>query len=720
MKKKQMNDIDSVRRRLEEAEATLSAIRRGQVDAVVVSGADGDEVRAIQSMGGLADFVFNQVQQAIYIVDEEGRVLRANGPAREIARSNPEMRLFQEAVSLRPISGMASQADDSFAILPKGWPQQGPKLHHLDVVHKGQGGEEAYFQLEASAIHLEGEGFRGGMIALTDITSRKRADMQLAERNNQLLYHLQLTLSITDNTLEALVLIDSSGTVVLHNPASEKMFSCKAEEITGSRIQDLFQIRSETMDPKGKVQSLRLSKPRRVESVPAVVVLKGGREIQVEYSLSPVYKGERWTGTVLMIRDVSALRRVEEALRASEEKQRQSQKMEAIGRLAGGIAHDFNNLLLAILGFTELSLASLPESDGIYDNLLEVKKAGERAAALTTQLLAYSRKQVMTPKTLGAGSVITDMEKLLRRVLGERIVLTTRVPADDPLIKVDPGQLQQVLLNLALNSRDAMPTGGLLSINVSRCHKTGPESEGLVPGLCREGEDFLPAGEYSVIEVVDTGHGMDEHVKSRLFEPFFTTKDFGKGSGLGLSTAFGIIKQSGGYLQVFSEPGHGALFRILLPLASQSSMVWSSVGPERITTAKGVETILLVEDEDLVISLLKTVLVRAGYRVLAANSGEEALALAREFDKHLDLVITDVVMDVMSGRELWDKVKPIHPEADVIFISGYTEDEVLKQGVSQDGVRFLSKPFNSKALLEKIRDILDAKIRSTVARKAQA
>ncbi|MDB5104665.1 MAG: multi-sensor hybrid histidine kinase [Fibrobacteres bacterium] len=720
MKKKPKSGSASVRERLEEAEQTLNAIRGGQVDAVIVAGSQGDEVRAIQSMGGLADFVFNQVQQGIFIVDGRCRILRANGPARALSPENPEMRAFPEAVCLRPIGNQAAAAGSPRPIIPEGWPSAGPRRFNLDVIHCKEGVEDAYYQLEATAIDLESGDFRGGMIALTDITSRKRADMQLAERNNQLLYHLQLTLSITDNTVEALVLTDADGVVVLHNPASEKLFSCKSEDITGKRLHDLFLLKSEGKDPNARTLPPDLLHPRRVENVPAFLIRRDGREIQVEYSLAPVYKGESWTGSVLMLRDVSELRRVEEALRASEEKQRQSQKMEAIGRLAGGIAHDFNNLLLAILGFTELSLASLSEADVIYDNLKEVKKAGERAASLTTQLLAYSRKQMMTPKTVGIGTIIADMEKLLRRVLGERIALTTSVPEEDPLIVVDPGQLQQVLLNLALNSRDAMANGGQLSIQVSRCKKSDAFPDGLIAGLGKEGEDSPPAGEYVVVEVIDSGHGMDEHVKSRLFEPFFTTKEFGKGSGLGLATAFGIIKQSGGYFQVFSEPGNGAMFRILLPLAGGIEYSWESVRPERITTAKGVETILLVEDEDLVISLLKTVLVRAGYRVLAAASGEEALALAREFDKRVDLVITDVVMDGMSGLETWEKVKPIHPEADIIFISGYTEDEVVKQGVSQDGIRFLSKPFTSKVLLERVRDILDERQANVRKQRIQA
>jgi two-component system, cell cycle sensor histidine kinase and response regulator CckA len=611
-------ELESMRMRLAEAEQTLNAIRGGEVDAVVVSGAHGEEVRAIQSMGGLADFVFNQVQQGIFIVDWQCRILRANGPARAMCQAHPEMPAFQEAVSLRPIGGAGVPSGDRNSILPTGWPASGPRRFHLDVVHPGKDGETRYFQLEGAAIDLDAEGFRGGMISLTDITARKRADMQLAERNNQLLYHLQLTLSITDNTMEALVLTDAHGLVVLHNPASERLFACKAEDIAGKRLHDIFLLKSEDKDPGAKRLPPDLTHPRRLENVPALLIRRDGKEIQVEYSLSPVYKGEAWTGTVVMLRDVSELRRVEDALRASEEKQRQSQKMEAIGRLAGGIAHDFNNLLLAILGFTELSLATLKEDDAIFDNLLEVKKAGERAASLTSQLLAYSRKQVMAPKTIGAGTVISDMEKLLRRVLGERIALTTRVPEDDPLIRVDPGQLQQVLLNLALNSRDAMAGGGRLSISVSKSARTDLFTDGLVAGLCKEGEDAPPIDEYAVIEVADEGHGMDESVKSRLFEPFFTTKDFGKGSGLGLSTAFGIIKQSGGYFQVFSEPGNGALFRILLPLSRESRFSWESVRPERIINARGAETILLVEDEDLVISLLKTILVRAGYRVLSA------------------------------------------------------------------------------------------------------
>jgi two-component system cell cycle sensor histidine kinase/response regulator CckA len=714
-------DMEGLRLRLEEAERMLNAIRKGEVDAVVVSGADGDEVRAIQSMGGLADFVFDQVQLGIFIVDGACRVLKANDLARQLCGADPCARRFSECLPMKaadPAAGDQSRPDPA---LPEGWPRSGPPRFRMEMELARAGREPLCFQLEATAIDLRAGGFHGGMIALTDITARKRADAQLAARNAQLLDHLQLTLSITDNTAEALLLCDAGGRVVLHNPACERFFKCEGEDIAGKRLPDLFLLKSEPRDPGSLPLPLEVDQPRRLESVPALLIRRDGKEIQVEYSLSPVFKGGAWTGSVLMLRDVSVLRRVEDALRVSEEKQRQSQKMEAIGRLAGGVAHDFNNLLLAILGFTELAINQLPEDSDIHDHLYEVKKAGERAASLTAQLLAYSRKQVMAPRTLGASGIVADMEKLLRRVLGERILLTTHAPEeDDPLITVDPGQLQQVLLNLALNSRDAMADGGTLSIRVSRCHRTAASAEGLVAGLSREGEEAPPAGQYAAIEVRDTGQGMDEDVKARLFEPFFTTKEFGKGSGLGLSTAYGIIKQSGGYMQVFSEPGDGALFRILLPVTDKASVAWEAVRPARNTAAKGTETILLVEDEDLVISLLKTILVRAGYRVLAASSGEEALALARAFDKRLDLVLTDVVMDGMSGRELWDCVKPIHPHAEVIFISGYTEDDVLKQGVSREGVSFLAKPFDSKDLLEKIRDILDTKRNTAVRRKASA
>jgi nitrogen-specific signal transduction histidine kinase/CheY-like chemotaxis protein len=375
---------------------------------------------------------------------------------------------------------------------------------------------------------------------------------------------------------------------------------------------------------------------------------------------------------------------------------RQATKMEAVGRLAGGVAHDFNNLLTAILGYTNLVLDELGPDHPSRADVEQILHAAESAASLTRQLLAFSRRQLLQPQILDLNDVVCRMESLLRRMIGEHIALETGL-ASSATINADQGQLEQVLMNLAINARDAMPTGGQLVIS-TRDVVVGSE-------LTKAHRGLLP-GDYVVMEVRDTGFGMDEHVLANLFEPFFTTKKRGEGTGLGLATVYGIIKQSGGYIAVRSRPGAGSIFTIYLPRATELASPPQPVEPVR-AAARGTETILLVEDQPEVRAIARTILTRHGYAVIEAEGGPQALDLVRATLEPIHLLLTDVVMPVLGGQELAQQLLPLRPELKVLFASGYTDDALVQQGVLQPGAELIQKPFTRESLLQKVRLVLD-------------
>ena len=383
-----------------------------------------------------------------------------------------------------------------------------------------------------------------------------------------------------------------------------------------------------------------------------------------------------------------------------EEQFRQAQKMESIGRLAGGVAHDFNNLLTIILGYSDVLLQDSVLDEGTRDSLQEIKRAGERAASLTRQLLAFSRKQVLEPAMLDVNLAVGDCEKILRRLLGADVELVTLLSPDLDQVKADAGQLEQVLLNLAINARDAMPQGGKLTIETSATE--------LDETYVRQHPGVKP-GRHVVLTVSDTGCGMDDHTKAHIFEPFFTTKQKGKGTGLGLAMVFGFIKQSGGHVAVASEPGKGSTFKIFLPAAD---------GPPAETAAtmtdanavSGPETILLVEDETGVRTLAQLILKNCGYTVLAAARGDEALTLAQAHPGPIHLLISDVVMPGMGGRELADKMAAVRPGLKTLFMSGYTDDTIVRHGIQASETAFLHKPFTVDGLPLKVRKVLDQSV----------
>ena len=397
------------------------------------------------------------------------------------------------------------------------------------------------------------------------------------------------------------------------------------------------------------------------------------------------------------IEDITARTEAEAHRKELEQQLRQSQKMEAIGQLAGGVAHDFNNLLTAINGYSSLALQRADPDDRLRGYLEEIKKAGERAANLTRQLLAFGRKQMLKPVPLNLNDVVSEMSKMLRRLIGEDIFFDAIFDPALKQIRADPGQIEQVLVNLVVNSRDAMPQGGTLTIETANFdidHDFASRHLG------------LSAGSYVVLTVSDNGCGMEEKTKARIFEPFFTTKEKGRGTGLGLSTVYGIVTQSGGNIRVYSEPGEGTVFKVFLPQFDQEGEPPAKVVVDT-TVPCGSETILVVEDEDIVRGLARRILEEAGYNVLDARGGEEAIRLCRERRGPIDLLLTDVVMPETSGREVAERLTRLRPATRVLYMSGYTDDAIVHHGVVDSDVEFIQKPFTPLALARKVREVLD-------------
>jgi PAS domain S-box-containing protein len=435
---------------------------------------------------------------------------------------------------------------------------------------------------------------------------------------------------------------------------------------------------------------------RRTENLNGVEVQwrrKDGRIIVVRLSgCAATINDEPEEVLELIAEDVTDRRQLEEQLR-------QAQKMDAVGRLAGGVAHDFNNLLMVINGYTEVLLEQLEKGSAMHGKVQSIQHAADRAATLTRQLLAFSRKQLRELKVVDVNAVIGDMERLLRPLIGENIELVTHLSPEDLHTRADAGQLEQVIMNLVVNAKDAMPEGGKLSVH----------SAGVTVRHNFSEHRFIQPGHYAVISVTDTGQGMDKETQSRIFEPFFTTKDKGKGTGLGLSTVYGIVKQSNGYVFAQSELGAGTTFYVYLPRVEDPAEELTPA-PSEQSEAGGCETVLLVEDEESVRELVCLTLTARGYKVLEAENGECGLRIAESCQEHIDILITDVVMPGIGGRELAKKLLALRPGISVLYLSGYTEDTVITQGALGPSTAFLQKPFTLQNLAKKVREVLRSRV----------
>jgi two-component system cell cycle sensor histidine kinase/response regulator CckA len=494
---------------------------------------------------------------------------------------------------------------------------------------------------------------------------------------------------IVENSHDFIYSHDLKGNYTSINNAGEQLTGYTREEVLTMNFAQI--VAPDFVDKAEEMIAGRLAGEKGT-AYDLDIVAKDGRRIAVEINTKLVLRDGVAVGVQGTARDVTGRKDLEEQLR-------QSQKMEAIGRLAGGIAHDFNNLLTAITGYSELSMRRMEETDPLLVNLQEIKKAGDRAASLTRQLLAFSRKQVLRPKVLVLNSVVSDMERMLARLIGEDIELCTVLEPNLSSIKVDPGQIEQIIMNLAVNARDAMPQGGKLTIETRNV---------VIDDEYARNHIAVTPGPFVKLEVSDSGCGIDTQTQSRIFEPFFTTKEVGKGTGLGLSTVYGIVKQSGGHIWVYSEVGVGTIFTIYLPCTEENPEAYKrEYGNER--GLRGTETILIAEDEEVVRKLVSKVLLMYGHKVLEAADGNEALLISESHVAPIDLLITDVIMPDMNGLELANHLTGLRPETKVLFMSGYTDSAIVHQGVLDDGANFIQKPFSPEALASKVREVLEAK-----------
>ena len=516
--------------------------------------------------------------------------------------------------------------------------------------------------------------------ALENRDERRKAEEALAARE----HHFR---SLIENAQDIITIVDVPDTIAFQSPATRAILGRAPEEFVGRSILEF--LHPEDVGVVREGLSRALANPETPRKAVYRFRHADGSWRTVE-GIGKRLPGPGPPRVVVNSRDVTESRALEQQLL-------QAQKMEAVGRLAGGVAHDFNNLLTAILGYADLMEERVSGDEDLSANLREIRTAGQRAAALTRQLLAFSRKQILQPRTLDLNTVVTSIEKMLRRLIGEDIEIVTRLAPSVGSVRADPGQIEQVLVNLAVNSRDAMPRGGTLAIETSDVT--------LDAGFAAARPGAAP-GPHAVLTVRDTGVGMTDDVKAHAFEPFFTTKTKGEGTGLGLATVYGIVKQSGGYVSVESEPGRGTTFRIYLPRVEEPA---EPPGEEPASQPpRGHETILLVEDEEAVRRLSRSVLVARGYTVLEAVSGEEALEAARAHPGRIHLLLTDLVMPKVGGRELATRLAATRPETKALFVSGYTDEAIAQHGALEPGIAFLQKPFTPLALARKVREVLDA------------
>ncbi len=627
------------------------------------------------------------------------------------------------------------------------WPDLAQHCRDMNEIHSeivlSEDGRKLYFDLSISPLKDKYDFLTGRLIVLRDITERKQAEeilknahdeleKEVGERTSELqTVNEQLKQGIkdriwaeeelkeslkligrakrewestTDSLPQLICLLDCWGYILRTNRMVEKWNLGQVTTVRGRKVHELFH-----PDCSDKACYLENFWPRAAEELakgqPTEFeiddkVIKRYLHFQVRPIQAQRYAKDEEIASyaVVVANDITERKRVEMEMLALEEQLRQSQKMEAIGRLAGGIAHDFNNLLTPIVGYSQLALRGLSFSDPMRDHLQEIQRAAERAANLIRQLLTFSRRQALKPQVLNLNNVLLDMDRMLRRVIGEHIELLTAPAPDLGSVKVDPSQFEQVLVNLAINARDAMPDGGKLILETSNVSFDRDH-------VYRRAD--ISPGKYVMVAVSDTGCGMEPSIKERIFEPFFTTKEKSGGTGLGLSTVHGIVKQSNGYIIVYSEPRQGTTFKIYLPRVDGQAAAL----PPRDETGylpKGDETVLLVEDEEMVRNLAARVLREQGYTVLEAANGTEAMNVVHNSqEKEIHLLLTDVVMPQMGGRELAEKLRAIRPNIKILFTSGYPDSTIVHHGLLDPDVDFLEKPLSPSTLARKVREVLD-------------
>ncbi len=636
--------------------------------------------------GAAAGVALPRVSQPVALIDGHGVIQRVEGAADQVFGREKDS-LLGTNISALVHSGDETAVQRFVALCskdPKAVAAVEFRPKHLDRV---------WFSMESVSGRRKGDPTATGLVVrFVDVTSRKIAEQALRRST-------ELVQTLIESSPLAIVIEDERGHVRLWNTAAERMFGWTADQVLG---------RANPTIPGDAVEEhrnlrIRVLAGHAFTGLESKRAQKDGTTLDVSITTAPLKRSDGGSADIMdVIADITDRKELEAQLR-------QAQKMEGIGRLAGGIAHDFNNLLTAINGHAELLLqspalanptgadANRQNDSTIRREIEQILRAGERAAALTQQLLAFSRSQVLQPTILNLSAAVTDMEQMLRRLIGEDIDLAFIPGANLESIKADPTQIAQVIMNLALNARDAMPTGGKLTIET-----TNVELDEL---YTRKHVPVVP-GPYVMLAVSDTGLGMDKETQARVFEPFFTTKEKGKGTGLGLATVYGIVRQSGGYIWVYSEPGHGTSFKVYLPSAERRSGIEEVVNRPSRPPADGSETVLLVEDEEMVRTLVRQVLTWYGYNVIDAHNGEEALKVASGYAGTIDLMLTDIVMPGMSALDLVERLSSLRPTTKVLYMSGYTDHAVVRNNLLSANRAFLQKPFAPDRLAHKIREVL--------------
>ena len=629
---------------------------------------------ALRRSGANLRAIFNNSLQAFVLIDPDGTIQTLNSTAAEWST-----RLLGRALREGArVADFVPEAADAFGAA------LGGEARNVERCLTDTDGSELWFETTHSPVVDEEGSVIGVCLNVRDISTRKQAERAL--RESEARYR-----DLFDNASDLVCATDPDGAFVYVNRAWHHTIGLSGAELRRGGFLDV--VHPDSRERYGEVVARALA-GETLTHVELVLVTSGDTPITVEGNLSCTFQDGRPVMLRGIYRDVTERKRVEDQLRRAE-------RMQAAGRLAGGMAHEVNNMMTGVIGFSEFLLRSFSEDDVRRAEVQEIIRAGTRASDVTRQLLAFTRRQLLHPEVLDVNGVVNGVEKLLRRSLGEDHVLGLKLSPDAGEIRADRGQLEQVLINLTLNARDAMRQHGRVTVATGRAtlDEVYAQSHGGVG---------IPPGKYVFLAVTDTGSGMEPEVQARIFEPFFTTKPVGQGTGLGLSTVYGIVKQSDGFVWCYSEPGQGTTFKIYLPRAGARSLPLEPAGPPTELRG-GSETILVVEDEDVVRALACRGLREQGYTVLEARHGREALDRVEEGRHVIDLVISDVVMPELNGRELGSRLTALQPELPVLYMSGYTGDDVIQRGLLEPGVPFQQKPFTPQGLARKVREMLDGR-----------
>jgi PAS domain S-box-containing protein len=625
--------------------------------------------------------MFENCTDAIYVHDLSGRYMMVNQAGEDLIGYSRAEILRMSIFDVIP----QDQFNKIGEKLRKKLANHSPTIYEVDAITKD--GRRLSVEVSSRLI-FENDVPVGVQGTVRDVTERRRAEAELRASEERFR-------DLIENAKDIIFTCDMSGNFTSLNRAGQELTGYSNEEALKMNF-------AEVVTPGHLDKTRQMLSRKAVADVATVyeleIITKSGGRAELEVSSRTILDEGKAVGVQGVARDITERKRMQDALRASQIQLEQSQKLEAIGRLAGGIAHDFNNLLTAILGYSDLSLRHLDPGTPVARHVEEVKKAAQLASSLTRQLLAFSRKQILEPKLLDLNHVIRDMNKMLHRLIGEDIQFEINLGPDTGRVMADPGQIEQVLLNLVVNARDAMPGGGCITIETANVYLDDDYAEGHPPSK---------RGDYVMLAISDTGKGIDAQTLGRIFEPFFTTKEIGKGTGLGLSTVYGIVKQSSGFVCVESELDLGTTFKVYLPKLTASVEV-EEPAVSQPAFARGTGTVLLVEDDTTVRRMTAEFLELAGYKVLESGNCNGALEIARSYEGEIHLLMTDVVMPLMGGRELAEQLAKLCPEIRVLYVSGYMDDAMVRHSIIDKDIAFLQKPFTAEGLVQKVFEVLQS------------